>query len=229
MRSSMCLNADISQIQAVLNEGVISLEKVGPHSNPSDVLSKFVQAAVLGPHLPKRNIFRDPRLSQVSQYSCTGQSKIKQVSSNQINVAPRAHDIISSVYQHVTCKQPSTRSGNFKRVCIHVLGRDVSGETRSSHSAFSSGFKLKEKSFTSPPRRGSKPTKKSTDSLPISDSQSDRVFAQRLGQGVDQPQTFSDSERVFILCPFHQECVPSQFRYLVHLQGPKGFPQKGHP
>ena len=40
-------------IQDILSEGVMSLEKVGTHHNPSDILTKFVQASVLGNHLPK--------------------------------------------------------------------------------------------------------------------------------------------------------------------------------
>ena len=34
-------------IQDVLSEGVMSLEKVGTHNNPSDILTKFIQASVL--------------------------------------------------------------------------------------------------------------------------------------------------------------------------------------
>ena len=40
-------------IQDILSEGVISLDKVGAHNNPSNALTKFVQAAVLGQRLPK--------------------------------------------------------------------------------------------------------------------------------------------------------------------------------
>ena len=56
-------------IQDVLSEGIISIEKVGTHHNPSsDVLTKFVQAAVLGQHLPKFKFFKDPALLQVLEY-----------------------------------------------------------------------------------------------------------------------------------------------------------------
>ena len=47
-------------IQDVLSEGIISFEKAGMHHSPSDVLTKLVQAAILGQHLPKLNLFRDP-------------------------------------------------------------------------------------------------------------------------------------------------------------------------
>ena len=56
-------------IQDILSEGVMSLEKVGTHHNPSDVLTKFVQASVLGNHLPKLNLFKDPSVSQVFKVS----------------------------------------------------------------------------------------------------------------------------------------------------------------
>ena len=65
-------------IQDILSEGVISLEKVGTHHNPTDVLTKFVQTAVLGQHLPKFNLFKDSSLSQVRKY-CAGVEKIKAV------------------------------------------------------------------------------------------------------------------------------------------------------
>ena len=48
----------------------MSLEKVGTHHNPSDILTKFVQASVLGNHLPKLNLFRDSAVSQVFKVSC---------------------------------------------------------------------------------------------------------------------------------------------------------------
>ena len=63
-------------IQDILSEGVMSLEKVGTHHNPSDVLTKFVQASVLGQHLPKLNLFKDHSLSQVFKF-CAGIEKIK--------------------------------------------------------------------------------------------------------------------------------------------------------
>ena len=56
-------------IQDILSEGVMSLEKVGTHHNPSDVLTKFVQSPVLGNHLPKLNLFKDSSLSQVFKVS----------------------------------------------------------------------------------------------------------------------------------------------------------------
>ena len=55
-------------IQDILSEGVITPEEVETHHSSSDVLTKFVQAAVLGQHLPKLNLFKDPSLSQVRKY-----------------------------------------------------------------------------------------------------------------------------------------------------------------
>ena len=56
-------------IQDILSDGIMSLEKVGTHNNPSDILTKFVQASVLGNHLPKLNLFKDSSLSQVFKVS----------------------------------------------------------------------------------------------------------------------------------------------------------------
>ena len=77
-------------IQDVLSEGIISLEKVGTHHNPSDVLTKFVQAAVLGQHLPKLNLFKDPALSQAFKYGL-GVEMVKTVKSKEkdVNVKER--------------------------------------------------------------------------------------------------------------------------------------------
>ena len=52
-------------VQDVLSEGIISLESVGTHRNPSDVLTRCVQAAILGQHIPRLHLFKDPALSQV--------------------------------------------------------------------------------------------------------------------------------------------------------------------
>ena len=60
-------------IQDILSEGVMSLEKVRTHHNPSDVLTKFVQSSALGNHLPKLNLFKDSSLSQVFKVSSTVQ------------------------------------------------------------------------------------------------------------------------------------------------------------
>ena len=57
------------RIQDILSEGVMSLEKVGTHHSPSDVLTKFVQFSVLGNHLPRLNLFKDSSLTQVFKVS----------------------------------------------------------------------------------------------------------------------------------------------------------------
>ena len=45
-------------IQDEVKEGELELKKVGAHFNPSDVLTKYVPASVLGHHLPHLNIFK---------------------------------------------------------------------------------------------------------------------------------------------------------------------------
>ena len=45
-------------IQDEVKEGKLKLKKVGTHFNPSDVLTKYVPAPVLGQHLPHLNIFK---------------------------------------------------------------------------------------------------------------------------------------------------------------------------
>ena len=45
-------------IQDEVKEGKLELKKVGTHFNPSDVLTKYVPASVLGQHLPRLNIFK---------------------------------------------------------------------------------------------------------------------------------------------------------------------------
>ena len=45
-------------IQDEIKEGKLELKKVGTHFNPSDVLTKYVPASVLGQHLPRLNIFK---------------------------------------------------------------------------------------------------------------------------------------------------------------------------
>ena len=45
-------------IQDEVKEGKLELKKVRTHFNPSDVLTKYVPASVLGQHLPRLNIFK---------------------------------------------------------------------------------------------------------------------------------------------------------------------------
>ena len=45
-------------IRDEVKEGKLELKKVGTHFNPSDVLTKYVPASVLGQHLPHLNIFK---------------------------------------------------------------------------------------------------------------------------------------------------------------------------
>ena len=68
-------------IQDVLSEGIMSMEKVGTQHNPSDVLTKFVQASILGQHFPKFNLFKDHSLSRLFKV-CAGVEKLKAVHRN---------------------------------------------------------------------------------------------------------------------------------------------------
>ena len=85
-------------------DGIMSLEKAGTHHNPSDVLTKFVQAAVLGQHLQKLNLFEDPSLSQVFKYGL-GMETVKTVESEKEDVTVKgnanfcANHAPSRVYQ----------------------------------------------------------------------------------------------------------------------------------
>ena len=65
-------------IQDEVKEGKLELKKVGTHFNPSDVLTNYVPASVLGPHLPRLNIFKDN-----SQRSKSVQSSAKPVQVSQ--------------------------------------------------------------------------------------------------------------------------------------------------
>ena len=80
-RKSKHIELRLLWIQDVLSEGIMSFEKVGTHHNPSDVLTKFAQASVLGQHLPKLNLFKDHSLSQVFKY-CSGAEKVKTTDRN---------------------------------------------------------------------------------------------------------------------------------------------------
>ena len=63
-------------IQDEIKEGKLELKKVGTHFNPSDILTKYVPASVLGQHLPRLNIFKVPfqKSKSVLLSAHTGQS-----------------------------------------------------------------------------------------------------------------------------------------------------------
>ena len=80
----------------------MSLENVGTHHNPLDVLTRFVQAAVLGQHLPKLNLVKDHSLSQVFKY-CSGVEKVK-IADKDHAAIKRAHcsdQRLARLYQQV--------------------------------------------------------------------------------------------------------------------------------
>ena len=96
------------------------------------VLTEFAQAAVLGQHLPKPNLFKDRSLSQVHRY-CSGVEKIKTVKRLKEGVNNYAHALLSKAYQQV-CGQ---RQGNSVRgqICMLVFHSfritDSSGDAHS--------------------------------------------------------------------------------------------------
>ena len=63
-------------IQDEIKEGKLELKKVGTHFNPSDILTKYAPASVLGQHLPRLNIFKVPfqKSKSVLLSAHTGQS-----------------------------------------------------------------------------------------------------------------------------------------------------------
>ena len=114
-------------IQDVLSEGIISLEKVGTHHNPSDVLTKFVQAAVLGQHLPKLNLFKDPALSQVFKYGL-GIEKIKTVKSEKEDVRVKEKTNLSA--NHVLSRVCEQACSQHQGQCLVQGHREVSGRVK---------------------------------------------------------------------------------------------------
>ena len=67
-------------IHDVLTEGIVSLEQVGTRRNPSDVLTKFVQADVLGQDIPKsQSLQRFSFVSGFEIWSWCGEDQDNQV------------------------------------------------------------------------------------------------------------------------------------------------------
>ena len=78
-------------IQDILSEEVISL--VRTHTYPSNVLTMLVQFAVLGQHLPKLNLFKDPHLSQ-GHSSSLGVNQLNGVKHVKDDPSGRAHVLL---------------------------------------------------------------------------------------------------------------------------------------
>ena len=126
----------------------MSLEKVGTHHNPSDVLTKFVQASVLGQHLPKLNLFKDHSLSQVFKY-CSGVEKVKIVDKNHAAVkeAHCSDQRLAKLYQQV-CGQ---RQGQVFMIYFEAIQDQQDFMIQRFRSA---SVRIR-RAFTPPPRRGS--------------------------------------------------------------------------
>ena len=95
-------------IQGFLSEGAISLERWELITIHQDVLTKFVQAAVLGQHRPKLNLFKDSHLFQVHKY-CSVVEKLNAVKYVKADQACRAHAVLSKVYQQVCGQRQGQR------------------------------------------------------------------------------------------------------------------------
>ena len=134
-------------IQDILSEGVMSLEKVGTHHNPSDnvtdILTKLVQASVLGNHLPKLNLFRDSAVSQVFKVSSI----------------VRVHGLQS----HRESQVADQRLSRLHQVCAHHQGQvfminfeALQGQQDLVVQRFKSASRRIQRAFAPPPpRRGS--------------------------------------------------------------------------
>ena len=118
-----------------LGEGIISLETVGTHHNPSHVLTKFVQAAVFGQHLP---IFK-PRLSQMFKNSCSDHEKLNAIKNVRVTSTHGVYDVLSKV-DH--------------QVCHAQRGQEVSRKAGGSHDSIGQVSASVRSAFTPPPRRG---------------------------------------------------------------------------
>ena len=123
----------------------MSLEKVGTHHTPSDVLTNFVQASALGQHFAKLNLFKDHSLSQVFKF-CSGVKKLKVVHGSP-TAEKEAHcsdQRLARLY-HQVCQQ---RQG---QVCMINL-EGIQNHQDFMIQRFKSAIKIR-KAFTPPPRR----------------------------------------------------------------------------
>ena len=117
-------------IQDIFFQGVISLEIAGTRSTPTDMLTEFVQAAALGQHLLKFNLFKDPHLSQVRSYSMCKAA--------QGSHARQRRSIFKSTWcsssRRSTRQSSTSRQGIDKRSKLHVSHWFSSRKAGRSHS-----------------------------------------------------------------------------------------------
>ena len=133
-------------IQDILSDGVMSLEKVGTHNNPSDI-----QASVLGNHLPKLNLFKASSISQVFRVS-----SVVRVHGLQSHRGSHAEDqILARLHQVCAQHQGQVCMINFEAFQGQqdlVIQRFKSA----SRKRFKSASRRIQRAFTPPPsRRGS--------------------------------------------------------------------------
>ena len=118
-------------VQDEAKEGKLELKKVGTHFNPSDVLTRYVPASVLGQHLPRLNIFK------------VNSQRSKSVHSSAKPVQYSAHPQLLSISSITT-----TPLSIFMFSSINF---DHQGDLRQRLSQVSRRFKR----MLTPPRRGS--------------------------------------------------------------------------
>ena len=182
-------------IQDILSEGIIWLEKVGTHHNPPDVLTKFVQAAVLGQHLPKFNLSKDSSLLQAFKY-CSGVEKIKTDSqSREMFRSMRTPQLMhTQFYQEYINKLAVNTAVSVFRLDLSVRFRCFSGSSRVFHSEVSRWFSENQTCIrTTTALRERIHRAKRVKWLGISNQ--DQLFTQRLGKDVSESQLSTATRR----------------------------------
>ena len=131
-------------IQDILSEGFILLAKGGTHRNPSDVLTTFVQAAVLGQHLPKLKLFKDSCLLTGIRMSA-GVKKLNVTQNIRDDQSRRAH---AALCEHtVNYGHQRGHKASQGRICVFCID---SNQERQEALSFATSAAMR-KAFT--PRR----------------------------------------------------------------------------
>ena len=172
--------------QDVVSKGIISLEKVGTHHIPSDVLTKFFQAAVLGQHFPKLNLFKDPALSQDTQDKAR-RRRCQREDESHCN---------SCAFKSISTSLQSKHQGQHP-VQGHICMLDFDSfedQREILTQRFRNASTRIRRAFTPPPCRRSV-LSESRDSDDSDIQNEDHLFIQRLGQDVSGNQPLSATRR----------------------------------
>ena len=102
-------------IQDEIKEGKLELKKVGTHFNPSDVLTKYVAASVLGQHLPRLNIFKV--ISQRSKSVLLSAQSVQSVQSVQCSSHPQPPTTSSNTMTALLVFMFSVNSDHQEHLC----------------------------------------------------------------------------------------------------------------